>query len=530
MAGIAKIRPPEEWVARRQGYRPSEIDLEIQAPVQQTLAPTDVPGAFQATHKPFPKLSVESFRKLATKPEYVTPAHASYEELEEMFWRELTNDKSLPPIYGADVCDSITDEDQDIWNISRLDSLLTEVMEERIPGVNLPYLYFGMWRACFSWHVEDMDLYSVNFLHHGAPKTWYCVPPQYGYKLEKIAAQLFPGMAQVCANMLRHKACTISPKLLEEHGLQVHKMIQEERDMIVVFPHAYHAGFNHGFNMAESTNFALERWIDYGKRFRGCCCGDRDTTVKVDMVPFISRYQPEKLEKWVHGRDFDLHPDDPDYLRIALADAEQRLEPSDLQRFRRHLKDRREIPSWFYAVADISPERYRDRVNLMLCYDMSDLIMDPRERRPPLTGPRLRALRRKLAEEPPQMWVQVARLRTPQFRAHWHKLQKQEEYEKQETALKKDPLWKRTSNSYGFAVSKDELTEKLGQFDCVRKKKHRFAACTKCTGCRRPNCGICVSCADMPRYGGPGTAKQKCITRICTNPIMRTCQYCVPIV
>jgi hypothetical protein len=42
-----------------------------------------------------------------------------------------------------------------------------------------------------------MDLYGVNFLHHGAPKTWYCVPPQYGYKLEKIAAELFPSMAQV---------------------------------------------------------------------------------------------------------------------------------------------------------------------------------------------------------------------------------------------------------------------------------------------------------------------------------------------
>ncbi len=77
-----------------------------------------------------------------------------------------------------------------------------------------------------SWHVEDMDLYGVNFLHHGAPKTWYCVPPQYGYKLERIAAEVFPSMAQVCANMLRHKACTISPLLLEEHGLQVDVQIK----------------------------------------------------------------------------------------------------------------------------------------------------------------------------------------------------------------------------------------------------------------------------------------------------------------
>ena len=71
-----------------------------------------------------------------------------------------------PPIYGADVCDTLTDEDQKAWNIKRLDSLLTEVMEEQIPGVNLPYLYFGMWKATFSWHVEDMDLYSVNCEWH----------------------------------------------------------------------------------------------------------------------------------------------------------------------------------------------------------------------------------------------------------------------------------------------------------------------------------------------------------------------------
>ena len=82
-------------------------------------------------------------------------------------------------------------------------------------------MHFPTFNFYYSWHVEDMDLYGVNFLHHGAPKTWYCVPPQYGYKLERIAAEVFPGMAQVCANMLRHKACTISPLLLEEHGLQV---------------------------------------------------------------------------------------------------------------------------------------------------------------------------------------------------------------------------------------------------------------------------------------------------------------------
>lgn len=43
-------------------------------------------------------------------------------------------------------------------------------------------------------------------------------------------------------------------------------MTQEAGQFIVTFPFGYHAGFNHGFNCAESTNFATQRWIDYGKQ------------------------------------------------------------------------------------------------------------------------------------------------------------------------------------------------------------------------------------------------------------------------
>ena len=63
-AGIAKIRPPVEWVARARGYQPCDIDLEIPSPIQQTIAPTQVPGAFQANHSNLPKLKVEDYRSV----------------------------------------------------------------------------------------------------------------------------------------------------------------------------------------------------------------------------------------------------------------------------------------------------------------------------------------------------------------------------------------------------------------------------------------------------------------------------------
>lgn len=44
------------------------------------------------------------------------------------------------------------------------------------------------------------------------------------------------------------------------------QVTQEAGEFMITFPYGYHAGFNHGFNCAESTNFATRRWIEYGKQ------------------------------------------------------------------------------------------------------------------------------------------------------------------------------------------------------------------------------------------------------------------------
>ena len=81
---------------------------------------------------------------------------------------------------------SLFSDETTSWNVANLKSALSRLLpiSENMPGVNTPYLYFGMWRAEFAWHVEDMDLFSINYIHFGAPKFWYAVPQAKAVQLE----------------------------------------------------------------------------------------------------------------------------------------------------------------------------------------------------------------------------------------------------------------------------------------------------------------------------------------------------------
>jgi len=542
-AGIAKIVAPKEWRPRKIGYNPADMEhIEIK-PVQQDISlHKEVAGAFTTlADRSRPEISVDGYRRLAISAKYCTPAHNSYEELEQQYWKENMDDKSAAPIYGADTLTSITDDDEKVTNIPKLDSLLNNLMKEKIPGVNLPYVYFGMWKATFSWHVEDMDLCAINYIHYGAPKTWYCIPPQFGYKLEQVAQKLFPDFAESCFNLLRHKAIMIGPKLLEANGVRVQKMVQEQRNMIVVFPHAYHSGFNHGFNMAESCNFATKEWVEHGKRFRDCVCRDQESEVKIQMEPFVKVVQPEKYRAWMNGKDFALHPEDPWYIRRCLQDAICRLKRNEIdfhefEKLKKELKRKRQIPKWFKGrfVIDYTDER---KIT-------TDLSSDTEEEVASLPSPRVRAAKRKL-EERLEAGKSGFKLKIKKMRKskcvrkklemdNYTKMLEDEIAAIEERKTKIAELHaegnfgRGQAKGVGFAGADEQhLLEQKANVTCTAKKNHRFKSCLKCTGCRTPNCGDCIHCLDMPKFGGMGTMKQKCMMRICVNPQLRTCDKCV---
>uniref|UniRef100_A0A8C5B0D4 [histone H3]-trimethyl-L-lysine(9) demethylase n=1 Tax=Gadus morhua TaxID=8049 RepID=A0A8C5B0D4_GADMO len=296
-AGMARVIPPKDWKPRR-SYDDID-DLVIPAPIQQVV--TGQSGLFTQYNIQKKPMTVREFRKTSNLDKFCNPRYVDFEELERKFWKNLTFN---PPLYGADVSGTLYDLDVSEWNIGHLNTILDTVEHEsgiKIKGVNTPYLYFGMWKSTFAWHTEDMDLYSINYLHFGEPKSWYVVPPEHGKRLERLAKGFFPGSAQSCEAFLRHKMTLISPSILKKYGIPFEKVTQEAGQFIVTFPFAYHAGFNHGFNCAESTNFATQRWIDYGKQATLCSCSQ--DMVKISMDVFVRKYQPERYAQWLAGKD-----------------------------------------------------------------------------------------------------------------------------------------------------------------------------------------------------------------------------------
>jgi histone demethylase JARID1 len=44
-----------------------------------------------------------------------------------------------------------------------------------------------MWRTSFLWHVENGNLYSINYHHFGEKKVWYTIPPKHNSRFELLA-------------------------------------------------------------------------------------------------------------------------------------------------------------------------------------------------------------------------------------------------------------------------------------------------------------------------------------------------------
>lgn len=289
-----RVTPPPGYQARRAPV--DKESLQINAPIKQHVFGRS--GAYMAVLEEQRGMTAAQYEVMAKKKDRQPPKRMRHNDdalMERSFWSGVTLN---PPVYGADTVMSLFDEKVEFgWNLRDLGCLWKEYNVPQIGGVTTPMTYFGMWKAFFAWHKEDLDLYSINYLHTGAPKVWYCVPPSESDKFDAMARQLFPELAGDCSQFVRHKNILISPSLLRTFNIQYVQALQQPGDFIVINAQAYHSGYNLGYNCAEAVNFALEDWLEIGRDCEQCHCGALDEGVSLDMsIFFPGLYDDETSE------------------------------------------------------------------------------------------------------------------------------------------------------------------------------------------------------------------------------------------
>ncbi|KAD4583991.1 hypothetical protein E3N88_21592 [Mikania micrantha] len=241
--------------------------------------------------EPGPCFTLDEFKKYADdfKRQYFRKDEGTWEPLVENiegeYWRMVEKPtEEIEVLYGADLetCTfgsgfpaesfqfSGSDEKKYVksdWNLNNFPKLQRSLLKyERsdISGVLVPWLYIGMCFSSFCWHVEDHHMYSINYLHWGAPKMWYGVAGKDAVKLEAAMQKHLPNLFAEQPDLLHKLVTQLSPSILTSEGVPVYRCIQNPGEFVLTFPRSYHSGFNCGFNCAEAVNVAPVDWLPHG--------------------------------------------------------------------------------------------------------------------------------------------------------------------------------------------------------------------------------------------------------------------------
>ncbi|CAA2994583.1 Hypothetical predicted protein [Olea europaea subsp. europaea] len=272
--------------------------------------------------------TLRDFEKMANK-EFARRYHiagglpSTY--LEKEFWQEIACGKTESVEYACDVDGSAFSSSpndplgKSNWNLkklSRLPKSILRLLETAIPGVTEPMLYIGMLFSMFAWHVEDHYLYSINYHHCGAAKTWYGIPGHAALDFERIVREHVYTHDILSANeedgafdVLLGKTTLFPPNILLDHDVPVFKAVQKPGEFVITFPRAYHAGFSHGFNCGEAVNFATGDWFPLGS------IASRRYAL-LNRTPLLP--QEELLCKEAMQLYTNLELEDPDYSSADL--------------------------------------------------------------------------------------------------------------------------------------------------------------------------------------------------------------------
>ncbi|XP_052211675.1 putative lysine-specific demethylase JMJ16 isoform X2 [Diospyros lotus] len=255
--------------------------------------------------EPGPEYTLESFKKHADnfKGQYFSmegkvtdvdvnscmpefPLEPSVERIEGEYRRIIESPtEQIEVLYGADLngrvfgsgfptmsnsADASTYPDYvgSGWNLNNLPTFTGSLLvfeSCETSSILTPQVFVGMCFSSHCWEVEEHHLYSLFYMHLGAPKVWYGIPGRYYFKFEAAMKKYFPDLLVKNPNLLHKMVNQLSPSILKSEGIPVYRCVQYPGEYVLVFPGTYFSGFDCGFNCTEKAMFAPFDWLPHGQ-------------------------------------------------------------------------------------------------------------------------------------------------------------------------------------------------------------------------------------------------------------------------
>ncbi len=93
----------------------------------------------------------------------------------------------------------------------------------------------------------------------------YGVPGTEAEAFEQVMVEAVPELMQSEKGLLYKMVTMLPPETALKAGVRVCHLLQRPGSFVITWPRAYHAGFSHGLNCAESSNFATPDWLPWGR-------------------------------------------------------------------------------------------------------------------------------------------------------------------------------------------------------------------------------------------------------------------------
>ncbi|MCJ1389783.1 hypothetical protein MMC18_002640 [Xylographa bjoerkii] len=124
--------------------------------------------------------------------------------------------------------------------------------------------------AC-GMRINKEAAYSISYLHKGAAKIWTVVKPFEHAKFEEMMHMMTssslvktqqgnrPRFPPQCDQFLGHKELYVPGYTLEALDVDYRQVVQEQNEMIIIFPYAYHQAYDSGANISEEMPYSNKR-------------------------------------------------------------------------------------------------------------------------------------------------------------------------------------------------------------------------------------------------------------------------------